>query len=240
MSQHPFKPILLDLLRYARLAQDAFVEALDPAERAAIGTPDHWSAKDHVAHMTFWRQQLIPTVRAVLRHETPTRVDDYERLNPVIFERERQRPWSEILAESDHAYDELIALADQLGDDDLTAFQRFNWIPDGWPLYTAFMGNCYEHAQQHLAQYALDRHDLPGALSTCQVWVERVVQTEAPDALKGYVLYDLACFYATHGEEAQALTTARRAFTLHPPLKDFAHGDPDLDAVRSHSPEAFS
>ena len=80
MPESAFKPILLDLIRDARRAQVEFVAALDATERAAIGTPDHWSAKDHVAHMTFWRQQLILKLQAIVAHETPAGLDDYDQL----------------------------------------------------------------------------------------------------------------------------------------------------------------
>ena len=240
MTEPPFQPILLDLLRYARREQDAFVAALDPTERAATGAPDHWAAKDHVAHMTFWRRQLILKLQALQRHETPPGMDDYEQVNPLVFERQRQHPWSQVLAESDQAYDELLALAAQLGEDDLTASQRFDWIPDGQPLYTTFMGYCYEHAQQHLAQFALDWHDLSQALRIYEDWAGRVVATAAPAELSGSVLYNLACFYATHAEVEQAVTTLRRACTLHPPLAEFARTDPDLEAVRATHPKSFA
>lgn len=242
MSEPPFKPILLDLLRQARIAQDAFVQALDTTERAATGSPDHWSAKDHVAHMTFWRQRLVLKLQAIQRRETPADSGDFEHLNPIIFEQQRQRPWSEVLTESDQAYAELLSLTDQLTDDDLTAFNRFDWLPDGWPLYTAFMGFCYEHAQQHFAQYYLDRDrdDFPRARRCYEVWAERVVQAEVPEPLKGYVLYNLACFYATHAELEQASTTFRQACTLYPSLKELARTDPDLVALRSNQPETLS
>lgn len=240
MSARPFTPILLDLLHQARLAQNAFVQTLAPSEQAAIGTPAYWSAKDHVAHMTFWRQQLILKVRAILQHETPAGMDDFEQLNPVVFASQQQRPWSEVLSESDRAYAELAALVDQLHDDDLTAVARFDWIPDGRPLYALFMGYCYEHTQQHLAQYYLDRNDLAQALCTYEAWAGRVVQAEAPSALKGSVLYNLACFYATHAEVDKAITTLQQACTLYPSLKEFARTDPDLIAVRSRLPEDFS
>lgn len=234
MSESPFKPILLDLLQHARLAQDAFLQTLDPAERAAIGSAALWSAKDHIAHMTYWRQQLNLKLEAILRQQTPPESDDYEQVNPIIFERQRLRPWPEVLADSDRAFAELVGLTDQLKDEDLTAFQRFAWIPDGWPLYTAFMGNCYEHMANHFAQYYLDRQDRAQALRTYASWVERLVQAAAPDTLKGLVLYNLACFYATHAEAEQAAMTVREAFALHPPLTEFARTDHDLDAVRSH------
>ncbi|HLJ80469.1 MAG TPA: hypothetical protein VKT52_03210, partial [Ktedonobacterales bacterium] len=190
--------------------------------------------------MTFWRQRLVLIVRAVLRHETPASGEDFEQLNPIIFERQRLRPWSEVLAESDQAYADLFTVTDQLSDDELTAFNHFDWIPDGDPLYTVFMGNCYEHAQQHFAQYALDRHDLPQALGIYEIWAERVVQAEVPDELKRIVLYNLACFYSIHAELGKAATTLRQACTRYPQLKEMARTDADLIALRSALPEAFT
>lgn len=233
MSEHTFQPVLLDLLRQARLDQVAFVQKLSDAERAAIGTPEHWSAKDHVAHMTFWCQRLVLKLAAVLRQETPADAEDFELLNPQVFEEQRQRPWSEILSESEQAYDALVACVQQLGEEDLTSFNRFDWIPNQEPLYTVFMGYCYEHSQQHFAQYYLDRHDLPRATHIYETWANRIIQAESPTALKGTILYNLACFYATHAQLEQAGTTLSQALTLAPFLKEFSLTDPDLIALRS-------
>lgn len=164
MTQHAFKPVLIDLLRQAQISQNTFMQELTPAERAAIGTPELWAAKDHVAHMTFWRQRLVLTLQALLRKAPQPKSEDFEELNPIIFEEQRYRSWSEISAESDQVYADLIALADQLSEEDLTAFNRFDWMQEGMPLYTSFMGNCYEHTQNHLAQYSVDRDDLERAL----------------------------------------------------------------------------
>lgn len=240
MNSAPFKLILLDLLHQARLDQDAFVQSLDATERDAIGLPSYWSAKDHVAHMAYWRQRLVFSLRTILRHETPPSSEDFERLNPIIFERERLRPWTEVLAESEQTYADLFAVTDHLTDDDLTAFNRFDWLPGGDPLYLAYMGNCYEHAQQHLGQYYLDRHDLPRAQRLFEVWAERVVQADVPDELRGTILYNLACFYGTHAALEKAATTLRQACILYPRLKDLTRTDPDLIALRAASPEAFS
>ena len=232
MTQHAFKPILLDLLRQAQFSQNAFFQALAPAELAAIGTPEYWSAKDHVAHMTFWRRHLVLRLQAILRQEAQPISESFEQLNPVIFEQQRYRSWPDILSESDQAYAELIALTDQLPEEDLTAFNRFDWTYEGAPLYTAFMGNCYEHTQQHLAQYSLDRHDPERALDTYETWANRVIEAETPETLKGYIFYNLACFYATHGLLEKALPALQQAFTLYPPTREFARTDPDLIALR--------
>lgn len=232
MVQQLFKPLLLDLLRQAQLSQNAFFQQLPAAELATTGTPDCWSAKDHVAHMTFWRQRLALRLHAIMRNEPQPEAQSFEQLNPLIFEEQRYRPWSAILSESDQAYADLITLTAQLTEEDLTVWGRFDWIDEGMPLYTSFMGNCYEHTQIHLAQYLLDHHESARALEVYEVWARRVIEAGVPEPLKGYMLYNLACFYATHDQLEKAEPALQQAFTLYPALKKFALTDPDLVTLR--------
>ncbi len=232
MLQRAMKPVLLDLLCQAQVIQNTFFQHLAPAELATVGMPECWAAKDHVAHMTFWRQRLTLRLQAIIREEPQPEVKDYEKLNPLIFEANRHRGWGEILTESDQAYAELIALTSLLTEEDLTTFHRFDWVGDGSPLYIAFMGFCYEHTQNHLAQYLLDRHDLDHALVSYKSWADRVLKAKVPGILKGYVLYNLACFYATHSLLDHARPILQRAFRLYPMSRDLALTDPDLAALR--------
>jgi hypothetical protein len=108
---------------------------------------------------------------------------------------------------------------------------------DGEPLYIAYMGNCYDHTQGHLAQYCLDHNDLEHALEIYEIWARRVIEAQAPDTLKGYMLYNLACFYATHTQLEKARPALQQAFTLSPALRAFALTDPDLVPLQSNSSE---
>jgi hypothetical protein len=231
MTYQPFKPLLLDLLCQAQSSQNAFFQLLPAAELAISGTPDYWSAKDHVAHMTFWRQRLALRLQAIIEKEPQPEVQDFEQMNPLIFEEQRYRSWSTILSESDQAYDHLIMLTAQLTEEDLTAWGRYDWVGDGMPLSTSFMGNCYEHTQIHLAQYLLERHENVRALEIYKVWSNRVVEAPVPETLKGYTLYNLACFYSTHDQLEKARPALQQAFILYPALRDFAQTDPDLFAL---------
>lgn len=237
MTEHPFKPILLDLLHQAQIDQGAFLQELNTAEYAAIGVPEYWSAKDHVAHMTFWRQRLVHTLTAIPNQETPPDFEDFEQLNPVVFEEQRYHTWSDVLAESEQAYAELFTVIDQLKEEYLTTFNRFDWLPNGEPLYAIIMGSSYDHAREHFAQYYIDRHDLPRATDICESWTGRVVQTEAPEAVKGHVLYNLACFYATHSQLEKASATLQQSLALAPHLTEWSLSDPDLIELR-HSSDA--
>src|SRR6266581_9021305 len=100
MTTQPVKTIILDLLQQSHRASAAFVQALDETERTAIGTPERWSAKDHLAHMTFClHQNLIQKVTAILQQqEVPPREASVDQMNARMFAEHQLRPWSEIHA----------------------------------------------------------------------------------------------------------------------------------------------
>ncbi len=236
MTAQPFKTILLDLLQQGHLDEEAFLQELNETERTAIGTPEHWSAKDHVAHRTFWRQDLVLKLTAILQHqELPPSEESEEQLNSMVFEEHKLHPWSDIHAESERVYAELITLTEHLSEEDLTDTNRFTSISGGKPLYTAFLGRCYEHDQEHLAQYYSDRHDLPQAIEIRENCANRVIQAEVPEWVKGGFLYNLACFYALQSQLEKAATILRQALTLAPDLKEFSLTDSDLNALRGQS-----
>ncbi len=218
MTTQPVKTSILDLLQQSHRASAAFVQALDETERTAIGTPERWSAKDHLAHMTFClHQNLIQKVIAILQQqEVPPR-------------------GSEIHANFEQVYAELIQLAERLSEADLMDSNRFTPITGESPLYTAFLGNGYEHLQEHLMQYYLDRHDLPRARQIREECTNRVIQTEVPEWVKGWFLYKLASFYAQQNQLEQAAARLQEALTIAPELKEWLKNNPELAALRDQS-----
>jgi hypothetical protein len=229
-----FKLVLLDLLREAHLEEDAFVRDLDATERAATGTPDHWSARDHIAHIAHWRARLALRLQAVLEHRSQPDLEQWERVNPLVFEAHRHQPWPDVLGGAEQAYSGHVDCIARLTDEDLLTFGRFDWVPDDRPLHDLVMGASYEHAQQHLAQFHVDRGDLPRATQIQELWVARVMEAETPPEMRGLSLYNLACFQATHDQPEKAATTLERALAVFPGsrLADFAIADPDLTALR--------
>ena len=237
MTAQPFKTILRDLLQQGHHDEEAFLQGLSESERTAIGEPEHWSAKDHVAHMTFWHQHLVLKLTAALQHqELSTDDESVEQSNSLVFEKHQQRPWSEIRAESERVYAELIRLMEQLSEEDLTTPDRFASISGERPLYAAFLGNCYEHDQEHLVQYYSDRHDLPLAIQIRENCANRIIQNEAwPAWVKGSFLYNLACFYAQLNQLEKANALLQEALTCNPRLKEKALNDSELVALHGQS-----
>jgi len=225
--------ILVRLLDEARHDELLFVHDLGADEREAGGTPDRWSARDHVAHLAYWRQRLVDRVEAEQRGESQPELEPWETMNAKVFEEHRNRSWPEVSAEAERSHAALRTCIERLDDEDLATFGRFDWM-DGRPLHDAVMGFAYEHQQLHLAQYHIERGDLPKARQVHERSVARVVAADTPAALKGLVLYNLACFRALHDELEQAQAALDRALALYPTpyLAEIARADPDLAPLR--------
>jgi hypothetical protein len=93
MTALPLKTIVLDLLQHGHLDEEAFVQKLNETERTAIGTLERWSAKDHEAHRTFWHQDHIGKVTAILQHQevSPSEECD-DQINAKVFEEHKLHP----------------------------------------------------------------------------------------------------------------------------------------------------
>ena len=236
MTTQPFKALVLDFLQQGHADEAAFLQGLSETERDANGTPDLWSSKDHVVHRSFWHRNLVQQLTAILQQqEVPQLEGSDDEINARVFAEQRLRPWSEVHAASEQVFAELVRVTEQLSEDDLAIPGRFSWRTGERPLYTVFLGPCYEHDQEHLAQYYSDRHDLPRATEIRERCVARILEADVPDRVKGSFLYNLACFYALQHQAEQAAPRLQEALRLAPDLAEWSKSDPDLAALRDPS-----
>src|SRR5690348_337036 len=119
---------LLALLTRGQADQDALAERLSPDERAVRGELHAWSAKDHVAHNNFWRQDAVLRLQAALDGSVP---EDTEKqtllLNDRVFQEQRETPWEELVAKTTRLRAETAALMQRFTADDLTTRDRYPW-----------------------------------------------------------------------------------------------------------------
>lgn len=229
-----FKSNLLALIHQAYRDEQAFIDSLGDDERATVGAPEHWSAKDHLAHIAFWRQRLVLRLRAVLTGEPQPGFQDHLQVNKQVFEDHREHSWREVLELGERSYEAQTEHLDQVPEADLVTFGRFDWIPNTEPLCIVVMDYSYEHSQQHFAQYYVDRRNPLRGAEVFQSWADRLVSADVPPAMKGHSLYNLACFQATHGNLEKASESLDQAFAVYPGprLIDWSKTDPELSVLR--------
>jgi hypothetical protein len=236
MATGPLKPRVLALTAKGQAEQQAFIAQLSDAERAAIGEPEAWAAKDHIAHNAAWKADAARVIATTARGEMPVPAPSTTVFNPRVFAEQQHQSWDAILADLAQADAALRAAVEMCSEADLSDPARFPWR-NGFPLWTRALVAGYEHPAEHYAQFYLVSGDVARA---------GVVRKEVADTARrfigetkefGYIVYNLGCFYAQTGQTDLALATLRESFASMSSLRDESREDPEL--VSLHDDPAF-
>ena len=133
---------------------------LDVAEKLTdeqMTTPDSggWSPKDNLAHLTEWMNILMgyhmdrrPAHDVMGVAEEVTKDWDMDVINPVLFERNRNRQRGEVLDGLKQAYASLIAKLEAMSLEELLKPRHAN-DPEKHPLLLWVLGDTTEHFLEH-------------------------------------------------------------------------------------------
>ncbi len=122
-----------------------------------MSTPDAggWSPKDNLAHLTEWMTILIgyhmekrPAHEVMGVSEEVTKDWDMEVINPVLFERNKNRPREEVLDGLKQAYRSLIEKLESTSFEDLLKPRHAN-DPEKRPLLLWVLGDTTDHFLEH-------------------------------------------------------------------------------------------
>ncbi len=226
--------LLLALLSRGQADQDTLAERLSPQEREMRGELHAWSAKDHVAHNNFWRQDAVRRLQAALDGSEP---EDTEAqtlsLNDRVFQERRATPWEKLVMETARLRAETAALIQRLTADDLTQKDRYPW-QQGGSLESLIFVNWYDHPAEHWADVYLSRIEPDRAVEVRQAAVATVEEV-FPNNPKwySYMVYKLGGMYTRTGRSEQAIGAIRGALTANPSLIEWVHLDTGLDPLRA-------
>jgi hypothetical protein len=132
----------------------AVVSRLSP-EQMVMPDEGGWSPKDNLAHLSEWIKILMgyhmdgrPAEEvAGLTPEIAARWD-MEEINPILLQRNRERPAAEVLDELKRVYAELTARLERMSDEDLMKPRRED-DPKKSPLINWILGDSADHFEEH-------------------------------------------------------------------------------------------
>jgi len=225
-----WKPRLLDLAAQGAADLHTFVAGLSAAERDATGSADHWSAKDHVAHLMVWQGQSARLLSAAASGKTPDPVPDEGAFNTQMAAAWRDRSWAAVLAEGAAVDARLRAAITACAEDAFAPADRFPWRA-GRPLWTLVYGNGYSHPLEHYVQLHLEAGWPDRAVAVQQGAVTLLHDLFGDAEPYSYAVYNLGCFYAKTGQAAPALAALRQALTVNPTMRAWAGEDVDFAAL---------
>src|ERR1051325_2236145 len=114
------KSELLNRLQEEYQQWEAFLDQIGPARMDQGGVNSDWSIKDIVAHLTGWNRYLIARLQAAQRGEVeppppwPAHLQTEDEINAWIYEANRHRSLREVLSESRHVFEQLLAVIEGL------------------------------------------------------------------------------------------------------------------------------
>jgi hypothetical protein len=151
-----YKQALLKAIAREWTALWSVIERLSP-EQMTAPDPGGWSPKDNLAHLTEWMKVLLgyhidkrPPAEVLGVAEEVVKDWDIAVINPVLFERNKNRSIDEVLAEFKKVYTELIARLAAMSVDELMQ-PRSAEDPQKRPLVLWILGNTAEHFAEHRA-----------------------------------------------------------------------------------------
>lgn len=135
----------------------ALLHAVDGLTPEAMTTPDSgsWSPKDNLAHLSEWMKVMLgyhldgrPSHEVLGVEREVVKDWDFDVINAVLFERNRNRSTDEVLNELKSTYDAVLSRLNIMSFEDLLK-PRFPDDPSSYPVLASVAGNTYEHFAEH-------------------------------------------------------------------------------------------
>jgi ubiquinone/menaquinone biosynthesis C-methylase UbiE len=168
------KQRLIEILRSCRFSMMREVQGVSGEQASTPWTADGRSLKEIVGHITGWERWIAvameeimagvaePSVMSLAGYpEGISRYASVDVFNAARMGEARERPWSEILAESDAAFDGLIAAAERVSAENLSLTSDFFWpdiggtVPCGIYL---LMEAAHHYQVEHLPEITAPAH----------------------------------------------------------------------------------
>jgi hypothetical protein len=220
---------IVSLLNYIHGKQKEFFASLPEETRVADGTWEVWAPKDVVAHLTFWDNGALNTLRGL--DQAPPEQAPFEQRNRENYLNNEKRPWSEVEADNEKALDEIVARTKTFSDKDLTTLNHYPRIPNG-NLQGAILNNAYSHTITHLAELISKYRSPAEGQKLQEEATAKLVEFDPSPRTMGLAFYNLACSFALAGNSTRAIELLREVFPMRPDFVEFSKEDPDFNGIR--------
>ena len=149
----------LDRIEREQETWEAIVTEVGEVGMERPGAAGDWTFKDVAGHLNGWRERTVDRLEAAAHDEAPPPApwpdglsdetdEGVEAINRWIYERNRDRPAGEILAEAREQFRRMRAAVEAVPEDDLVTPGRFPWL-GGEPLSAVLDGSFGHLHEEH-------------------------------------------------------------------------------------------
>jgi hypothetical protein len=153
------KEHILAALREQFESWEEFLASLNEEQITAPHFDHAWSIKDVIAHLWVWQQISIARMESGVQAREPEYPkwimvlgegweEDADRVNALTFERNHEKPWSEVYQNWRKGFLQFLELGNEISERDLLDGDRYPWLK-GYSLAFILVAS-YDHHQEHL------------------------------------------------------------------------------------------
>ena len=184
---------LNDLLQKGYQAEREFIAALSDEDRNAEGTFEIWTAKDIIAHNSYWRKHHAENMLAVHAGGAPVEEFD-DQTNVKVYDRYQDQSWEEIETLAQVSSERMGEALAALNEDDLQRGDFYAWLK-GRPLWREVAGNLYTHVILHLSDWYIKQGNAMRAAEMYQVMTGELTNLDDTPDSQGTIRYNPACSF---------------------------------------------
>jgi hypothetical protein len=159
------KAELMERIQLEWTAMEQAISHLSDEQMSLPGTGG-WSVKDNLAHVTAWEQFMLlsylqgrPEHEVMQVDEAILRTLDINGLNEVLYQRNKDRPPSAVLAGLRRSHEQVLAALEQMSFANLMK-PLYADDPEARLVIGEVIGNTYEHYREHRAAiWAIIEHN---------------------------------------------------------------------------------
>jgi len=157
MTENTFPQSKTELMSEIEREWAALMDVVAQLSPEHMLTPDDggWSPKDNLAHITEWMNILLgyyfdhrPSHEVIGVDPEVTETWDYDRMNDIMFKRDRNQPIEQVLSELKSMYAKVYARLESMTYNDLMKPRNEN-DPQKTPLINSVIGNTSDHFAEH-------------------------------------------------------------------------------------------
>lgn len=145
---------LADILRAERTQWNALLAQVGPSRMEIAGVEGTWSVKELVAHLTWYERAIVEGAQQVLSTGTFTRRRPagvgLDEMNARIAAESHAQSLSDVLAEADDVFRQLLAVVEACPQDILND-PRHLGLPEDMMPWMGVANNSYAHYREHEA-----------------------------------------------------------------------------------------
>jgi hypothetical protein len=142
----------LDVIAVSSQEFQAFIKSVPAKERKVIGQLKAWSAKDELAHLTFWLETFAKNLKNLRQGKPLISTKNYLAMNDAAWEKRKNLTWARVEEALANVFKDIEKQVKAFSVEELTNGKRFSLESWGRPLIKSLLYELIDHPLHHFVK----------------------------------------------------------------------------------------